>query len=126
MTKPFADIQDVLQRYYDGLYRGDVALLKTVFHEQARYHTASQSPALHYDMPEYFDVVAARQSPQSRGDAYGFDVETIRFAGDDTAFAAVSMTMMGKRYADFLTFIRDGDAWRIVAKVFHYDTVGES
>lgn len=30
------------------------------------------------------------------------------------------MSMMGRNYSDFLTLVREGAEWRIVAKVFSY------
>lgn len=123
MEQQYADLIGVLQRYYDGLYHGDAALLETVFHPQAIYRTASGDAPLHYGMPAYLDVVRRRESPAARGDAYGYRVETIRFAGEDTALAVLTCAMMGKRFTDFLSFTRENGEWRIAAKVFHYDPV---
>ncbi|WDI32218.1 nuclear transport factor 2 family protein [Hyphococcus flavus] len=122
MPDQFAAINGVLRNYYDGLYHCDVALLKTVFHENAHYHTTSPGEHLHYDMETYFGVIAERMPPAA-GEAYGYEVETIRFAGNDTAFAILKCEMMGKRFTDFLSFIRENNEWRIVAKVFHYDLI---
>ena len=126
MQEQFAAIIDKLRDYYDGLYHCDVALLKTVFHEGAHYHTTSPGDHLHYDMPAYMDVIAARTPPEKSGDAYSYAVESIRFAGEDTAFAVLTCEMMGKRFTDFLSFIRHGGEWRIIAKVFHYDLIEET
>ena len=125
MTNAFNDILNALKRYYDGLYRGDIALLESVFHPQAIYHTASGGAPLTYNMPAYMDVVRNRQSPAQRGDAYRFNVESIRFAGGDTALAVLTCAMMGKRFTDFLSFTRIDGEWRIAAKVFHYDLISE-
>ena len=128
MNQRFAGISDVLQRYYDGLYYCDADLLARVFHPQAVYHTTSGGAHLVYDMPAYLDVIRARTSPANAGDEYGYEVQSIRFAGDDTALAVLTCTMMGKRFTDFLSFIRTGaddeaGSWRIAAKVFHYDII---
>lgn len=119
----FSRIEAVLRDYYDGLYHCDAALLKTVFHEDAHYHTTSGGRHLHYDVKTYMDVIEKRAPPAKAGDAYGYEVESIRFAGDDTALAVLRCTMMGKRFTDFLSFVRDRGEWRIIAKVFHYDPV---
>ncbi len=119
----YNDILSVLKHYYDGLFYCDAELLKTVFHESAHYHTTSPGEHLHYDMKEYMAVIESRTPPAQSGDVYGYDVETIRIAGDDTAFAVLRCTMMGKHFTDFLSFIRENGEWRIIAKVFHYDPV---
>jgi hypothetical protein len=125
MNPDFNEIAAALQRYYDGLYHCDAELLMSVFHPGAHYHTASGGEHLHYDMPAYRRVIAGRTSPAQSGEAYGYEIESIRFAGGDTALAILKCEMMGKRFTDFLSFIRDKGEWRIIAKVFHYDLIRE-
>lgn len=126
MTDAFTHILDALKRYYDGLYHGDAGLLERVFHPQAVYHTVSGGSPVVYDMPAYMEVVRRRMSPAERGDAYAYAVESVRFAGADTALAVLTCAMMGKRFTDFLSFTRLGGEWRIAAKVFHYDLIEET
>ena len=121
----FSEIETVLQRYYDGLYHCDPALFDSVFDERAHYHTTSPGTHLYYDMDAYRRVIEARTPPAAAGDAYGYDIEEIRFAGDDAAFAVLKCEMMGKRFTDFLSLVRGARGWRIVAKVFHYDEIEE-
>jgi len=121
MSDRYQDIIDVLKRYYDGLYHCDAAMLETVFHPRAQYATTSSGALLHYDMPAYMAVIRERTPPADLGDKYGYAITSIRFAGDDTAHAVLQCTMMGKHFTDFLSFIRTGDEWRIIAKIFHYD-----
>ncbi|PQA85815.1 nuclear transport factor 2 family protein [Hyphococcus luteus] len=123
MPDAFTEILEALKRYYDGLYYGDAVLLESVFHPGAVYHTASGEKPLTYDMPAYMDVVRKRTAPAALGDAYGYDVESVRFAGADTAFAVLTCALMGKRFTDFLSFTRIRGEWRIAAKVFHYDLI---
>lgn len=117
----FSEIEAALRKYYDGLYHCDVALLEAVFHKDAHYHTTSGGEHLHYDMETYMNVIRKRTPPETAGDAYDYEVETIRFAGNDTALAVLKCTLMGKRFTDFLSFIRDKGEWRIISKVFHHD-----
>jgi len=70
MNQEFPALIDVLERYAEGLYRCDTDLLRAVFHPEAHYFTASQGKLLHLDMETYLPVVEARNSPQSRGEAY--------------------------------------------------------
>jgi len=121
MSDSFGEIARVLRNYYDGLYRCDAALLETVFHPQALYATTSSGELLHYDMSAYMAVIRERTPPADSGDAYRYDIESIRFAGEDTAFAVLRCAMMGKHFTDFLSFVRDEGEWRIMAKVFHFD-----
>lgn len=111
-------IRVVLNDYFDGLYHCDVERLAAVFHPLALYATADETPFLHRPMPEYFAVVAQRQSPASRGEVRRDHIDDIRIAGDNTAFAQVRCSIGERDFVDFLTLVRTDDRWRIIAKVF--------
>lgn len=114
----FQAVSAVIGTYLDGLYHCDTDLLAQVFHPQAIYATADEEPLLFRTMDEYFPVVAARTSPASRDEPRIGAIESIDFAGENTAFARVRCTFAAKDYVDFLTFVRiDGD-WRIISKIF--------
>lgn len=125
MTAVTQDLHNVLQDYFDALYYCDTGLLEKVFHPKAVYATADETPLLHRTMAEYVPVVAKRVSPASRGEARTDVIDEIQFAGDNTAFARVRCTMAGKAYVDFLTFVREGGRWRIMAKVFQISALAE-
>lgn len=118
MMANFSAITSVINDYLDGLYRCDPELLGCVFHPQAIYATADETPMLYRTMNEYFPVVAARISPASRNEPKTGVIDSIEFAGENTAFARVRCTMAGIDYVDLLTFVRTDDTWRIIAKVF--------
>lgn len=114
----FAAINGVLETYFDGLYHADVERLGIAFHPKAIYATADETPLLYRTMDEYFPVVAKRVSPASRDEARRDVVESIEFAGGNTAFARVRCSIGTKDFIDFLTLVRTDGAWRIMAKIF--------
>lgn len=118
MTDRFAEIQPVLGRYFDALYTCDTDLLAQIFHPRAVYATADESPALIRSMEEYFPVVAKRTSPASQDAPRSDVIESIAFAGENTAMARLRCTINGNDYVDFLTLIREGGEWRIMSKIF--------
>ncbi|MCB1953986.1 MAG: nuclear transport factor 2 family protein, partial [Rhodocyclaceae bacterium] len=73
------------------------------------------------DLDDYLPVVAKRESPASLGERYGFELESILFAGPTVALAKMRSTMLGKRFVDLLSLLKVDGEWRILAKVFHYD-----
>jgi hypothetical protein len=114
----FDDVQAKLQLYFDALYFCDVEKLESAFHPQAIYATADEVPLLHRNMKEYFPIVAARESPASRNEARRDAIDSIEFAGNNTAFARVRCSIGDREFVDFLTLIRTRGRWRIIAKVF--------
>lgn len=118
MQPAVQDILQVLTDYFDALYECDVEKLGSVFHPQAIYATADEAPFLYRTMKEYFPVVAARQSPASRGEPRRDHVDEVQFAGENTAFARVRCSIGERDFVDFLTLVRVNNRWQVIAKVF--------
>ena len=115
----FAAVTGVLETYFDGLYHSDIEKLGIAFHPKAIYATADETPLLYRTMIEYFPVVAKRLSPASRDEPRRDVIESIEFAGGNTAFARVRCSIGTRDFIDFLTLVRTDGTWRIMAKVFH-------
>ena len=115
---PLQDIAVVLADYFDALYFCDVEKLQRVFHPKAIYATADETSLLYRTMEEYVPVVAARQSPASRGEPRHDHIEAIDLAGENTAVARVRCSIGKRDFVDFLTLVRTDGEWRIMAKVF--------
>jgi len=109
----------LLRDYYEGLWRCDVELLARVFSPRAVYATTTPDGALELSMDEYLPRVAERTPPAEIGTPYGYTVESVDFAGPDTAVARLSCSLFGNDYIDFLSLVRVDGVWRIQAKVFH-------
>ena len=114
----FSEIPLVLGDYFDALFHCDVERLTRVFHPQAIYATADETPLLYRTMEEYLPVVAARQSPASRGEARRDHIDEIQLAGENTALARVRCSIGQRDFVDLLTLVRVDGQWRIIAKVF--------
>ncbi|WP_428528037.1 nuclear transport factor 2 family protein [Roseibium sp.] len=118
MSSVFLELEAVIADYFEALYRCDTDLLQKVFHSKAIYATADETPLLYRTMEEYVPVVAARQSPASRGEVRTDAIDEIQLAGANTAFARVRCSIGNNDFVDFLTFVRDGGRWQIMAKIF--------
>jgi hypothetical protein len=70
-------------------------------------------------MEEYFPVVAKRVSPASRNEPRHDIIESIEFAGNNTALARVRCSIGATDFIDLLTLVRTDGTWRIMAKIFH-------
>ena len=123
MTHDFDGVTEMLNDYFDGLYHSDTKILGRVFHSQARYVCATAPELVNLGMDEYFPVVDKREPPAARGEARRDAIQSIDFAGPNTAFARVNCAIGERYFTDFLSLIRTEDGWRIIAKVFHYDIV---
>ena len=124
---PFADVYDLLGQYFDTLYYCDLEKFDAVFHPQAIYATADETPLLYRGMPTYREIIAQRRSPASRSEQRRDFVDAIEFAGDNTAFARVRCSIGERDFVDLLSLVRTEGHWRIIAKVFQIiEKKGES
>jgi len=114
----FSGVVNVIHQYLDGLHHCDVEIFKQVFHPQAIYATADETPLLYRQMDEYFAIIAKRQSPASRGEPRNEAIDDLQFAGENTAFARVRCAIADTQFVDFLTLVRTEGRWQIMSKIF--------
>lgn len=107
----------LVQRYFDGLYRGDVELLAEVFHPQARLYGEVKGQTLLRDLETYLQIVATRASPHSLGEAQRMKLQSLQIDGA-IALATARCEMLGFDYLDRLSLLNDGGRWSIAAKLY--------
>lgn len=117
----FAGVTALMADYFDGLYHSDAARLGRVFHPQAVYACATEGRLTHLTMDAYLPIVAARQSPASRGEERRDEVVAITFAGPVTALVQARCAIGLKHFTDFLSLVKLEGRWQIIAKTFHFD-----
>ncbi|MGL4241372.1 MAG: nuclear transport factor 2 family protein [Beijerinckiaceae bacterium] len=113
----FSVIAAAIGRYFNGIYTGDIGALRDVFDPRAQLFGEVRGEPYFRDLDAYLAGVAARKSPESLGEPFAMRVLGIEVEGA-MARAIVSVPMLGFNYVDFLSLLRTGDQWRIVAKVF--------
>jgi hypothetical protein len=114
------DLQDVLERvqqYFDGIYRGEVALLRDVFHPDAVVFDNTKGAIRGRPVEEYIDGVANRQSPQAAGEAFDMKVLSVDVLGELTSVTA-RLKMLGNDYHNLLSLLYADGRWSIVSKLF--------
>lgn len=111
------NILDVIQTYFDGLYRGDPARLREVFHPDASVIDNAGGAFRKRDAAAYIEGVARRQSPRDAGEAFDMRVLAVEVLGD-IASASAQVAMPGHRYRNVLSLLRQDGRWSIVGKLF--------
>jgi hypothetical protein len=119
-----SELKAVVQSYLDALYHGDVALFQEVFHPQARLFSATGGALVALDLDQYMEIVKGRPSPALRRDARQDEIVSLVEASPTTAHARLKNAYLPKRFTDDLTLIHIDGAWRIIAKVWHFDLEG--
>jgi hypothetical protein len=114
------EIDDVIKQYFDGIYYGNVELLRKVFHPQALLSGDVKGQPYFKTVPEYLDIVKNRKSPHALGEPFQMTIRSIEQIGA-IASARLFSPMLGFRYYDFLALTKTDDQWMIMNKLFTHN-----
>lgn len=122
MSSDVAEIEKVLQVYFDGLYEGDTKKLGEAFHPASHLYSAGPDGTA-ADMPraDWFKMVESRKSAKDSGSERRDRIVSIDFSGPATAFAKVECQIPPRYFTDYLLLLKGADGWKIVSKSFRAD-----
>ena len=109
--------------YFRALYACDTALLDSVFHPASTLFDVDEGVITVDPYPAWREVVANRPSPQSVGQERDEQVLLVDWLSDDAAVVRVRLRVLDSVFVDQLSFVRGPEGWRIVAKVWHLESV---
>lgn len=111
------DVLDVIQKYLSGIYQGNVADLREVFHESARVEDVFTGKFRSRSADQYIQGVASRQSPFEAGEKFTMAPISIDVLGD-MAVVTAELRFLGNHFFNVLSLIRDDGRWLIAHKLF--------
>ncbi len=112
-----AAISDILEnRYFKGIYEGNVALLTTVYHPGTLLFGDVKGQPYAKDLAQYLDGVKNRQSPKDSGKPFKGEVLNVNVV-NSIAIAEVRVTMYDFVYQEFLSFHKIEGKWLLVNKM---------
>lgn len=111
-------ILDLAQEYFKLLNDGNVETAKRIFHENCSLFHVKEGAVSHVSLAEYLAILKDRESPKSRGEPIFGQVVSIDQSDADTAFLKVRSAVQPRYFEDYLTLLREGGRWLIVAKVY--------
>ncbi len=108
-------ISSVIQTYAEGGRRGDAAIMKRAFRENATIHGYIGGGLLAGPIQILFDWVTENQpAPDLKAKIANIDL------AETVATARVELTdWLGFRFTDQFTLLKENGAWTITSKVFH-------
>jgi len=112
-----AAIVQVLEKYYfEGIYEGNVDLLKQSFNEGTLVYGDVKGKPYAKTLEQYLDGVKNRQSPKDSGTPFKGDIISIKIV-NSIAIAEVKVKMYEFVYYDLLSFHKIDGKWLIVNKM---------
>jgi putative lumazine-binding protein len=121
-TSETTAIERALWTYLDGLYEGDADKIAAAFHPVSHLYSEAKGEVADVPRDKWLDMVRTRPSPKSQGHPRHDRIVTIDQSGPTTAFAKVECAMPPRFFVDYLTLLKTGEGWRIVAKAFKTET----
>lgn len=115
-------IEKTIWTYLDGLYEGDTEKLASAFHPVAHLYSESEGEVADLPREKWLDMVRNRPSAKSQGQARHDRIVSIDQSGPATAFVKLECALPPRFFVDYLTLIKTGSGWRVVAKAFKTET----
>lgn len=122
MTDDTSQIEAVVWTYLDGLYEGDADKIARAFHPVSHLYAEADGEVSDEPRDNWLDRVRKRPSPKSQGAARHDRIVAIDQSGPVNAFAKVECAIPPRFFVDYLTLIKTGAGWRIVAKAYKTET----
>ena len=117
-----ATIQAVIQTYFDGLYEGNVDKLAAAFHPVSHLYCEKDGGVVDVPREEWFAAVRTRESAASKGLQRDDRILLLDISGPETAFVKVACQLPPRYFTDYLVLNLTSEGWRIVSKVYRFDT----
>lgn len=115
-TTNAALITTLIMNYFNGIYTGDVTLLKSTFHPQALVAGDINGMPYFKTLDQYLDGVKSRKSPQELGEEFKMKIISLEII-NNTAIAKVQVPILGFNYYDQLSLVIVDGKWVIVNKL---------
>lgn len=118
------ELMDAIQKYFDLMYDCDVARFGTVFTSTSQLHGYRDGRMQCWPAAKYKEILAARQSPKSRGAPREESVLLIDFASSTQALVKVRVPINSDVFIDHLTYHKIDRTWLITSKGYHLESRG--
>lgn len=113
-------VRATIQRYIDGARSGEVELVKSAFHPDARMSGYLQGQLLVGGPEPFYEAVANAPAPVKSGEPYQSKFTRLDIAGEAASVALEEGPYLGMQFTTYFHLLKiDGD-WRIVSKTFSH------
>lgn len=109
-------ITAVIMNYFNGIYIGDVATLKSAFHPQSIVSGDINGQPYFKTLDQYLDGVKNRKSPRELGEEFRMKILSLEII-NNTAIAKVQVPIFEYNYYDQLSFVIVDGKWVIINKL---------
>ncbi len=116
---------EAVQTYFDSLYHCDVEKLNSVFHESSSLFDADNGKIFVEPIASFSRDVSGRTSPASKQQAREDEILMIDWLSPISAVVKIRLRAHQNVFVDHLSFVNGASGWKIVAKVWHLESLVE-
>jgi hypothetical protein len=109
-------ITSVLENYFNGIFAGDIHLLRSAFHPMAFLSGDINGEPYFKTLEQYLDGVKNRKSPNELGAKFGMEIISIEII-NTIAVAKTHVPIFEYNYYDLLSLSLIDGKWVIVNKL---------
>ena len=110
---------EVVQKYIDGTYQGDVSALRECFHSKAVMNGYLNDQLLLGDPEPFFQEIGSNPSMAEGGAPYKGEIASVDVAGNVASVTVKETGFAGSMsFTDFFHLIKIDDEWKIFSKTF--------
>ena len=118
-----AELLGAVQTYFDALYHCDTKLLNSVFHSSSSLFDADDGKLFVEPIESFSNDVGGRTSPASKGQTREDEILMVDMLSPISAVVKISLRAHRNIFVDHLSFVKTENGWKIVAKVWHLETL---
>jgi hypothetical protein len=111
------EIHALVMQYFNGIYKGDISGLKSVFHPRALLFGDVNNQDYFKDIDQYFEGVKNRKSPSELDEPFQMKIISVEII-NKVAIVKAHLPMLGFNYYDYLSIANVDSKWTIVNKLF--------
>jgi len=116
-----SEIKAVVSNYFEGIYNGNAAQLKAVFHPETQLFGDINGEPYFKTATDYIEGVKNRKSPKDLDEDFKMKILSTEITGNNAVVKA-HLPMLGFNYYDVLSMTKINGDWKIVLKLFtHID-----
>ena len=112
-------VYELVQKYIDGTYQGNVSALRECFHSKAVMNGYLNDQLLLGDPEPFFQEMENNTSMAEGGAPYKGEIVSIELVGNVASVTVKETGFAGNmNFTDYFHIIKVDDAWKIFSKAF--------
>jgi hypothetical protein len=121
------ELLNVIDLYFDAIYHCDVTILDTVFHKDSSLFDVDEGHVFSDPIASFRKNVGSRPSPASIQQKRQEEIIMIDWLSKNCAIVKLRLRAHNNIFVDHLSLVKaDNEDWKIVAKVWHLESIVEA